>query len=248
MEFYKISKPTKPRVLIVEDNHLIAENLSELLEMEGFETLAALRTSKDTLNFLKFDIPDLIIMDIRLKGNDDGVKLVKKINAKLALPVVYLTACCDASYLDRVSKTKYDGFVVKPYHKETLISNIQLALKKKHEKNSLPPKEGHLTLRKDGFSVVLMDSDIKYLKADGMYTLIVGKKDEYRMRNILKEVEPMMSPNKFVRIHKSYLVNLDYITAFNHKEVLLDGLTLPIKRGFTKQLAKFIQEHRRRFK
>lgn len=246
IDFFKLSKPEKPKILVIEDDKFIAENLSELLTLEGFETETALESGKDALHYLNFNLPDLIIMDIQLRGKEDGIQLAKKINSRLEIPIVYLTAFPYTIYLDRVAETKFNGFIVKPYHRETLISTIKLALKKKPLKDLLSPKEGHLTLRKNGFSTVLVDSDIKYVKADKMYTIVVGKTEEYRMRNILKEVAPMLNPLKFIRVHKSYLVNIDYVTSFNHKGIMVDGLVLPMKRSFTKELSKIILHHKSR--
>lgn len=121
---------SKPRALIVEDEILIAEELKERLSLLGFSVIAAVDSADEGVAIATRERPDLVLLDIRLKGEKDGVQAVREIHQKVDVPVVYLTAYSDRLTVDRIKGTEYDGFVLKPFRARELQSTIEVAIQR----------------------------------------------------------------------------------------------------------------------
>jgi CheY-like chemotaxis protein len=118
----------EPRALIVEDETLIAEELKERLERFGFLVIAAVDTAEEGIEIATIERPDLVLMDIRLRGEKDGVQAAAEIRQRVDVPVVYLTAYSDRITLDRAKHTEPYGYVLKPFHERELQVTIELAM------------------------------------------------------------------------------------------------------------------------
>jgi CheY-like chemotaxis protein len=121
---------SRPRALIVEDETLIAEELKERLSLLGFSVIAAVDSGEEGIAIATRERPDLVLMDIRLKGKKDGVQATKEIRQQVDVPIVYLTAYSDRLTVDRAKKTAYDGFVLKPFRASELQSTIEIAMQR----------------------------------------------------------------------------------------------------------------------
>jgi DNA-binding response OmpR family regulator len=121
---------SKPRALIVEDEILIAEELKARLSLLGFSVIAAVDSGEEGIAIATRERPDLVLMDIRLKGEKDGVQATKEIHQQVDVPIVYLTAYSDRLTVDRARGTEYDGFVLKPFRAGELQSTIEIAMQR----------------------------------------------------------------------------------------------------------------------
>ncbi len=120
----------RPRVLIVEDETLIAEELRERLLRLGFSTIAAVGSAEEGIAIAIKEPPDLVLMDIRLKGEKDGIQAAREIRENVDVPIVYLTAYSDQLTVERVKNSEYDGFVLKPFRGRELQATIDVALQR----------------------------------------------------------------------------------------------------------------------
>jgi len=119
-----------PRVLIVEDEILIAEELRERLSRLGFFVIAAVDSAEEGIAIATTERPDLVLMDIRLKGEKDGVQAAAEIHEQVDVPIVFLTAYSDLRTVDRAKRTEHDGFILKPFHRGELQSTIDVAMQR----------------------------------------------------------------------------------------------------------------------
>ena len=120
----------EPRALIVEDETLIAEELRERLSRLGFTVIAAVGSGEEGIEIATRERPDLVLMDIRLNGDKDGVQAAKEIRQQVDVPIVYLTAHSDRRTVERANKTDHDGFILKPFLRRELQSAIEVALQR----------------------------------------------------------------------------------------------------------------------
>ena len=123
--------PLRPRALIVEDETLIAEELKARLGLLGFSVIAAVDSGEEGIAIATRERPDLVLMDIRLKGKKDGVQATEEIRQQVDVPIVYLTAYSDRLTVDRAKQTDYDGFILKPFRAGELQSTIEIAMKRR---------------------------------------------------------------------------------------------------------------------
>jgi DNA-binding response OmpR family regulator len=118
----------RPRALIVEDETLIAEELRERLSSLGFSVIAAVSSAEEGVAIAIAERPELVLMDIRLRGEKDGVQAAREIREQIDVPIVYLTAYSDEITVERAKKSEHDGFVLKPFRGRELQSTIDVAM------------------------------------------------------------------------------------------------------------------------
>jgi CheY-like chemotaxis protein len=117
-----------PRVLVVEDDSITALALCVTLESVGFIVCDSARSGEEAVEKAHRSPPDLVLMDIRLSGDMDGIEAVEHIRASVDVPVIYITGFADETTLRRAEATEPFGFVRKPYEEENLRTTIKNAL------------------------------------------------------------------------------------------------------------------------
>ena len=119
------------RILIVEDERIMALDLRHRVQQLGHEPVGIVGSGKDAIEHALTLRPDLILMDILLKGPIDGIQAAQAIRSQYACPVIYLTAHADQSTIDRAKVTEPAGYLVKPVRQRELQTAIELALRGK---------------------------------------------------------------------------------------------------------------------
>jgi len=118
------------QILIVEDEIIIAEDLQTKLVRMGYSVPVLASSGEEAINKAKENNPDLILMDIVIHGNMDGIETVEKIHSMLDIPVVYLTAYADENTMERAKITEPFGYLLKPFKERELLITIEMALYK----------------------------------------------------------------------------------------------------------------------
>jgi DNA-binding response OmpR family regulator len=116
------------RALIVEDEVLIAEELRERLSRLGFSVIGAVDSADEGIAIATRECPDLVLMDIRLRGEKDGVQAAQEIREQVDVSIVYVSAHSDLLTVERAKRTDHDGFILKPFHRRELQSVIEVAM------------------------------------------------------------------------------------------------------------------------
>lgn len=119
----------KKRILIVEDQALLAAIIEEQLEKVGYEVMGVVSSGEKAIEQAIEDKPDLIIMDIILKGEIDGITAVEEIHRDSPIPVIYMTASSDIETIQRANNTKHKGYLKKPVNKDDLEITIAAVLR-----------------------------------------------------------------------------------------------------------------------
>jgi DNA-binding NarL/FixJ family response regulator len=132
---------SKHKILIVEDEPAIAENISLYLDNNDFEVSAIVYDSDDAFAELKNNTPDAAILDINLEGDKDGIDIAAYINKQHQIPFLFLTSYSDKGTLDRAKAVKPSGYIVKPFNERTLLASLEIAISNHAaEKNHDLPK------------------------------------------------------------------------------------------------------------
>ena len=126
------------RILIVEDEHIVAMGIKRMLKSLGYTPVGIASSGEDAISKAESTFPDLVLMDIMLKGDMNGIEAVKEIKARFDVPVVYLTACSDSKIVEHAWKTRPLGYIVKPFDEKDLQKGIDVALRRhRMEKSEL---------------------------------------------------------------------------------------------------------------
>ncbi len=119
---------TGVRILVVEDEPLIADDIANQLRINDFEISGIAYDYEDAVYELKFNAPDAVVLDINLGSGKTGVDIAEVINEKYDLPFIFLTSYADKETLERAKRTEPLGYVVKPFDERNLIATLEIAL------------------------------------------------------------------------------------------------------------------------
>ncbi len=231
------------KILIVEDEPLIADDIAFILEDEGYEITGKAVDTKEAIEILENKNPDIVLLDISFDGDDeDGIDLANIINEKYRVPFIFITSYSDKLTINRVKKTDPAGFIVKPFTASEIISTIAIVHYKTGKKgDTAHDKKGDSFFIKVGHDLVKIQfDDIFYIKAEDNYTSLV-KEDESILASIsMKALSEKLPDNQFVRIHRSYMVNIAKITRISHRFVYVGKHEVPIGRNHYQKLQEFI--------
>ncbi len=238
----------KVKILIVEDELIVAEDMREMLESLGYEISGVTGELQEAKRLLAATKPDIAMVDITLGKQQDGLNFAQHILESINIPFVFCTSHADRGTVDKAKLLHPHGYLVKPFEQRDLFSAIEVALSNfsfsrnaddpvqeaDNEnlivKDSLFIKEGHLYVK-------VKLEDILWLSPDGNYTTINeenGKRHLVRMP--LKDFHNQMPQDKFFRTHRSYVVNIDKVDAINNHNVFIEKQEIPLGKSFRDDL------------
>lgn len=166
----------RPKVLIVEDEMITAEDLKEILQDAGYVVCSIIPSGEEAVAKAPSLRPDIVLMDIGLAGEMDGAEAAARITSIFPVPVVFLTAFCDANTLDRAKKVNPHGYLTKPYVKETVRTTIAIALNKNHSERKLKDSFDWLRMvfRNMNMGILTLDGDEKITMINPQAELYTG--------------------------------------------------------------------------
>lgn len=230
------------RIMIVEDEELMADRIEMQLEKLGYALFAAVDNSEDALNALTDSQPDLILMDVNIEGEYDGIELVDMIHRQWDIPVIFISANHDNGTFRRISRTNPLGFLTKPFTEIQLQRSIELAFHQlgqpKPDAFDIGEEQGpnsqhdfiFLKSRRKLHRIKI--TEIFYLEADGRHTQVHTIDKKFLIRLTLKEMTDKVNNGNFIQSHRSFVVNMDKIKTIDLEDsvIILDNMHIPISR------------------
>ncbi|UCE68884.1 MAG: response regulator [Flavobacteriaceae bacterium] len=237
------------KILIVEDNVIIADDMQSMLEEIGYEIVDNVIVYEQAVEVLKNQHVDLVLIDIILASDKTGIDLGKHIREKYDIPFIFVTSNSDRATVENAKTVQPNGYLVKPFEQQDLYTSIEIALSNFEQRKKSRPVDGQEEEVEEGFTSnsVLKDSifvkkqhlyyriyfdDIRFIKADNVYLEVNTKDKKFLVRSPLKNYLEKLPRNKFYRAHKSYIVNVDHIDAINSKDILVNETLIPISKDF----------------
>jgi two-component system response regulator LytT len=224
------------KVLIVEDEVLIAETIRLYLEEINHIVCAIAISYDEALEAFHLHSPDLVLLDIRLFGEKSGIDLANYLQSiESDTPYIFLTSQLDKRILDLALKTIPYGYIAKPIQKETLWTTIETGFQLFQIHHS-DMKIIEISDGKENYKIKI--NEINYIKSDHVYANIVLEKcKKIIIRSSLQNLHDLLNFEFFVRCHRSYLVNVNYIEKWNRDNVLLyDGMKIPISKSYREKV------------
>lgn len=233
-----------PKILIVEDEPFIAENLQEMLSIFGYEETEIANSANQAIKAIKSSRPDLVLLDVKIKGDQDGIALGSIIREQYKVPFVYITSYSDKETINRAKHTQPLGFIVKPFTKDDVYAAIEVAL---FNKNKVPAStkdpmvaanpttysNDSIFVKKKSLLEKVKYENLTWIEADGNHiTLHVNDGRDYTIRKSLKEITDKLPKDRFLRVHKSFVVLVDAVTAIDTNFVYLGDRKIPIGRSY----------------
>lgn len=226
------------KVLIIEDNPLTSQDLKEIIEGHGMNVTSIAKNQAEAMHSVKTNKPDVLLVDVFLKDGDDGINIVSNLNN--SFPIIYLTANSDRETVKRALKTNPSSYLTKPYDDNDVLIALELAFNNYYNKVfTTESKEVNFIFLKSGqkFEKVSID-DILYLQADGSYTRFITSSKEYTLSGNLNNTSDKIKNPAFLRIHRSYIVNINSVTGLDNDYVFIEEKSLPISRSYKDEVSK----------
>ena len=216
------------RILIVDDEVLIAETLKDYLQKLGYKQIKMTHSKKETFELLSFWKPHVALLDIRMEELYDGLEIGEQFKSEYKIPFMYVTAHSDMEMTQRILKSKPDGYITKPIRINELMVNLGMVIQRFHEvQNEV------LIEFKNGYDLERIHlSELKYIKAEGNYVEIYLQSRKLLVRNTLEAILQEMNNELIVRIHRSFAINTQKIKKRSTLEVDLGDIQLPISRSY----------------
>jgi two-component system, LytTR family, response regulator LytT len=241
---------SKLKIGIVEDEMIIASNISNTLEAIGYEVATIASTYMEALEMLDKEKPDLVLLDINIKGKKDGIDIAWKIREDYDIPFIFLTANADAATLERAKLTEPPAYLVKPFTKDDLYTSIEISIhnysKKQAEKTFVKETDNYvikdsLFIKEGNYFHKVKFADILYLESEHVYVNVHTLDKKIMVRTSMQQYLDNFDQNRFFRIHRSYVVNLDHIQTINTENIVVNNVTLPIGKTFRSDLLSHIK-------
>ena len=241
----------KTKILIVEDEMIIAANISLQLTTLGYEVTGIIPRGEEALVHIEQHQPDILILDINLKGNIDGIETAQIMQKTFNIPIIYLTANADEAHFDRAKASHPYAFISKPFKKLDLERAIELTINRvKSEKEQGKPiveKTMPFILSDSIFvrhleKMVRVDiKDILYIEAERNYCRIYSKLKEYLLVMTLKDLDEKLPQQHFIRVHRSFIINLSQIDEVATSHIVIAKKAIPVSKSLKEELLKRLQ-------
>ena len=256
-------KPIK--IVIVEDEMIIGAKISMYLIELGYEVTGIIPRSEEVIHHLQVNDPDIVLLDIQLKGQMDGVELAQILLNEHPIPVIFITANSDEETFQRAKLAQPFAFITKPFKKIDLKRTLELTVSRMHKDkadridNELSgiissDQEGKPILEttedlilSDRIFVLHKDKKIKimlntilYIEAERNYCRIVTTDSNFLLTMPMKSLESSLPTSSFQRIHRSYIVNLFHVDEMDESTVIVGGKLLGLSKSYRKEFMQRI--------
>lgn len=224
----------KSKILIVEDEAIIAKDLQWRLESIGYNVPHIVSGGKDAIEKVRTDNPDLVLMDIMIKGEIDGIEAAEQIRAIADIPVIYLTAYADEETLERAKVTEPYGYLIKPAKDKELHSTIKMALYKHQMERELRENREWLSTVLNSISdgVIIADAKGTIRRMNPVAERLTGLKQEETTGNSLKEVFNIRNKEAGDKVEESVIrgAGNEIIAGLMNDTTLIsrDGTLIPV--------------------
>lgn len=240
------------KILIVEDELIIAEDMKGMLQETGYRVTGIATDSKEAKAFLAGDVPDIILIDINLRGGDDGIILAQSIREHYDVPIIFITSFSDKPTVERAKRVRPEAYIVKPFSREDLYTSIEIAIFKYAESSTSAVNADRneasnavindsIFIRTDYKLVKIRFDDLFWIRSELNYLELHCREQKYLVRSTLKEFVDKMPADIFLQVHKSYCVNIKHISAIDHRHIWIKNTEVPVGRSYLETIRNKLQ-------
>ena len=226
------------KVLIVEDDPMISESLSDIVQVLGHDVVGIADNAVKAIELCSETEPQIALLDIQIGGDVDGVELAEMINDEFDIPFIFTTAFADNDTISRARERGPFGYLVKPYGVKDLNAAIEVAMGAFQRLKKAEKKGGggqiidrNIFLKVDSKLIRVKIDDILYIEAKGDYALFKTKEKGYIVHGTMKKFQQRLDDFNFQKVHRSFIVNLDKIVDIEESNLLIEDKVIPVSRA-----------------
>lgn len=232
---------SKVKILVVEDEIIIADDICDTLEILGYAPLEPAINYTEAIERIEAESPDIAILDIQLSGKKTGIDLAKKIKNEYNFPFIFLTSNADSLTINEAKKVIPPAYLVKPFTKDDLYTSIEIALFNFAGKTGQSVSDDvvikdALFFKNKGVFIKLRFDDILLMKSDHVYVeFLLKDKSRQVVRTSLNDVISKVD-NRFIRVHRGYIINTEFLTEIDPNSVRIENDLIPIGKKYRSDL------------
>ena len=237
------------KVGVVEDEMIIAQGIVQALKSLGYEATEPAISYTEALGMIVSEHPDIVLLDIQLKGHKDGIDLARKIKEDYNIPFIFLTANADMATVSRAKELNPNAYLVKPFSKDELYASIEICLHNFSSNGTrLQPAErddhfikDHLFIKQGQTYQKIKINDITFIESSDVYINVYTASNKFLVRNSIQNYLEQINNKHFLRVHKSYAVNANHIDSVSNESIFVGTTEIPIGRAYRDDLMAFLQ-------
>ncbi len=227
---------SKTNVLVVEDESIVSKDIQHSLKKLGYNVVGSADTGEKAIDLAVDLEPDVVLMDIMLKGDINGIEAAQNIKRKVSIPVIYLTAYADEGTLSRAKVTEPYGYIIKPFKEIDIHTSIEMAIYKHNKEKEIRNErdllynivEGRedkdiVFVKSNSRLVKVKTEDIYFVEALKDYVVINTFTARYTIHSTMKDIERKLPHDQFLRVHRSFIIRLDKIAAIEQPNIILEN-------------------------
>lgn len=237
-------------IVIIEDDFSFALELEIIIQKLGHKLMSTADNSGDALVEILDKNPDLILMDINIKGKFTGIDIAEKIS-HLKIPIIFITSFANDEHYDKASDIFYSTYIIKPVDQYTLKSAIHLLMKSSQTTSNSDSfldynfKQGALYLKRKNHFYRIEMSDIILIESERVYcNTVLSDGTKFNNRISLQEYSEYLNSSNFIRPHRSFIINGDHIKKVNISEnmiIMNDDSKVPISRLAKNEIKSYMK-------
>jgi two-component system response regulator LytT len=230
------------KIGVVEDEMIIAASIVSALKKLNYIVSTPAASYADALEMIEKEQPHLLLLDINLGGQKDGIDVAEFVRANYQLPIIFLTANSDTATVQRAKAVKPNAYLLKPFTKDDLFASIEIAISNYYEnadkaskKDNLIVKSGYDYLNIQIEKIVFIESNDNYVSIQMTY----GK--PLIVRSTLSEILLKLSENEFTRINRSVIINHSFINKIETEQIVVAEKTFSITTKSKQELLEKVR-------
>lgn len=224
------------RIFIVEDEPIIVATIESMLQKFGYKVLGDADNFDDAIQKIKQTKPDLVLLDVQLDGEKDGVDLAMVLD-EIGIQYMYLTSQTDQYTTAKITQTHPIGYAAKPFTENSLRSNIEIAW---NSKKTEPTEFLTITVNQDIYKI--KQQNILFLQALDNYCYVYYKDEKLLIPKTLKFVSEQLNPQNFRKCHRTYVVNLKKINSISKNSIKILEHEIPLSKAHKNEFLALLKK------
>lgn len=214
------------KILIVEDEVLIAEHLKSIIVSFGYLRIEMAHTQKSAMTLISTMKPHIVLLDVRLDTGEEGIALGKKLYEEYKIPFIYVTAFSEKKIIERALTTHPSSFITKPFKPADIFAALNLVYI-----NNPALSKSHIEFKYSSEFVRLATNEIKIIEREGNYIKLHCTSKSYLLRESIEWALDRLPEKNFLRVHRSFVVNLYHIEKRTSDYLYIDKFEIPVSRN-----------------
>jgi len=218
------------KVLVVEDEVLIAETIMLYLEERGHVFLKNATSYEEAIEMIGKYNPDVVLLDIRIYGEKSGIDLAKYLSInEPQIPYIFLTSHYDKNVLNKALATNPYGYLTKPMNKESLWTTLEMVY---NNQRKIRDRNPSITVKDGNKTHVILEDSIMYIQAKHVYVNIFTDDGKIILtRSSIGQLLDQLKNDSFIQCHRSYIINVNHVSSWTHSEISINDVIIPISRA-----------------